>query len=49
MNEQVLMFYPLGKNSEKPKGGGTSTTTPPPVRPRVNVTELLRNIFEFFG
>ena len=47
MNEQVLMFYPLGKNSEKPKGGDIHH--PPPVRPRVNVTELLRNIFEFFG
>ena len=29
---QVLMFFPLGKNSEKPKGDGIP---PPVVRPRV--------------
>ena len=33
---RVLMFYPLGKNSEKPYGGVASTPPPPPVRPRVN-------------
>ena len=30
---QVLMFYPLGKDSEKPKGDGIPP--PPVVRPRV--------------
>ena len=31
------MFYPLGKNSEKPYGGVASTPPPSPlVRPRVN-------------
>ena len=31
------MFYPLGKNSEKPYGGGIDFAPPPPplVRPRV--------------
>ena len=25
------MFYPLGKNSEKPYGGGVTSTTPLPL------------------
>ena len=36
---QVLMFYPLGKNSEKPYRGGIHTP-PPPVRPRVNILNV---------
>ena len=35
------MFYPLGKNSEKPYGGWHPhpSLPPPPVRPRVNLFE----------
>ena len=38
----VLMFYPLGKNSEKPYrgGGGGASTAPTPVRLRVNILNV---------
>ena len=34
---QVLMFYPLGENSEKPLGVASTTS---PVRPRVKWYDL---------
>ena len=38
------MFYPLGKNSEKPYGGVAPTPSPPPllVRPRVKKNQILK-------
>ena len=39
---QVLMFYPLEKNSEEPYGGGGVASTPPTlVRPRVNSVKII--------
>ena len=40
------MFYPLGKNSEKPYGGRVaSTPSPPSARPRVKIiTDLYINL-----
>ena len=55
MNEQLLKtsgadVLSSGEKLRKSLGGVTSTTAPPPpVRSRVNVTELLRSIFEFIG
>ena len=45
MNEQLLKMsgtdvYPLGKNSEKPYGGGGASTPPTPVRLRVNILNM---------
>ena len=36
------MFYPLGKNSEKPYGGLAST--PPLVRPKVSKTKTKKTV-----
>ena len=34
------MFYPLGKNSEKPYGGrGVASNLPPPERPRAKYSQ----------
>ena len=40
---QVLMFYPLGKNSEKTLGGGGWMPPPCLVRPRVNYLPYLKH------
>ena len=41
LKTQVLMFYPLGKNSEKPYGGSGIHPPPPPlVRPIVLISLL---------
>ena len=38
---QVLIFYPLGKNSEKPYGGGIHPNPPPPLSPPLYVRGLI--------
>ena len=54
---QVLMFYPLGKNSKKPSSGAGGCHNPPPppnsptlyvVRPRVNTTITSFILYEKF-
>ena len=42
------MFYPLGKTSEKPYGGGTSTP-PPPLYVRVKILFQHISIFLVFS
>ena len=37
---QVLMFYPLGENSEKTFGGSIHNLPPPPVRSRIKWYDL---------
>ena len=56
---QLLMFYPLGKNSEKPHGGGGIHPSPPPLDVRglkqwfklnnpLRIIELHANCLECF-